>query len=99
MKSKQLSTFSFQCYKLKQCITIELNISSPYSDQNKLIELEDIAKAAKKGKWASDVNVCIVLPLEVNYPKAFHVRDDLNISQSNAECCLIPVQSWSFTFK
>ena len=28
------------------------------SDQSKLVELEDLAKAAKKGKWSDDAKVC-----------------------------------------
>ena len=47
---------------MKQGSMLNLNFSSPFSDQSKLIELEDIAKAAKKGKWADDVNVCICCP-------------------------------------
>ena len=37
-----------------------LDLCCNFSDQSKLIVLEDGAKAAKKGKWADDVNVRIL---------------------------------------
>ena len=47
--------------QLKNECSLKLTNISLFSDQGKLIDMEEAAKAAEKGKWAKDASeVCIL---------------------------------------